>query len=233
MSGGVVVRNIQRATPEVIAGLGEAGVATVHEAQGQKGLLDPAVRPIQSGARIAGSAITVESAPGDNIMVHAAIEVVEEGDVLMVALTSPAVNGMIGELVATSLRTHGCIGAVIDSGVRDTAELIEMGFPVWSRAIFSQGTTKASPGSVNVPIVCAGTEVEPGDVVVADDDGVVVVRREDAAEVWTRARQRIYKEIETRARLEAGDLAVDLYGLRERLADLGVEYVDELGELKP
>jgi 4-hydroxy-4-methyl-2-oxoglutarate aldolase len=232
MGKGVVVRNIERVSPDVIAGLAEAGVATVHEAQGQKGLLDPAIRPIQSGARIAGSAVTVESAPGDNIMVHAAIEVAGEGDVLVVALTSGAIHGMIGELMATSLRAHGCVGAVIDSGVRDTAELVEMGFPVWSRAISAQGTAKATAGSVNVPVVCAGARVEPGDVVVADDDGVVIVEREQAADVLANARRRIEKESETRARLEAGELGVDFYGLRERLKALGVTYVKRPDHLK-
>lgn len=231
MSDGVVVRNIERALPEVVAGLAEAGVATVHEAQGKKGLLDPSIRPIQSGARIAGSAVTVKSAPGDNLMIHAAIEMVELGDVLVVALTSPAIHAMTGELMATSLRTHGCVGAVIDSGVRDTAEMVEMGFPVWSRAIHAQGTAKATAGSVNVPVVCAGAEVEPGDVVVADDDGVVVVKRQDAAQVLAQARRRIGKEADTRARLEAGELGVDFYGLRERLRELGVDYVDSSSEL--
>jgi 4-hydroxy-4-methyl-2-oxoglutarate aldolase len=224
---GVVIRHIERADPAVIAGLGDAGVATVYEAQGKKGLLGPEIRPIQHGARIAGSAVTVESAPGDNLMVHAAIEALDEGDVLVVALTAPGLHGMVGDLLAASMRAHGCIGLVIDSGVRDSAELEDMGFPVWSRGIFSAGTAKATPGSVNVPVVCAGTPVSPGDVIVADDDGVVVVPREEAVAALEATRQRLDKESATRTRLEAGELGIDFYGLRDVLADLGVEYRDE------
>ena len=226
MSDKVVVRKIDRATPDVIAGLAEAGVATVYEAQGRRGLLDPGIMPIQQGSRIAGSAVTVESAPGDNLMVHAAVEVVEEGDLLVVALTEPAVYGMVGDLLATSLRAHGCVGLVIDSAVRDRAELNEMGFPVWSRAVHSAGTAKATAGSVNVPVDISGTAIDPGDVIVADDDGVVVVMREEAAAVLEAADQRVAKEEDTRARLEFGELGVDFYGLRDTLADLGVVYLD-------
>ncbi len=227
MSEHVVVRKIDRADPSVIDGLGKAGVASVYEAQGRRGLLDPGITPIQSGARIAGSAVTVESAPGDNLMVHAAVEVLEEGDVLVVALTQPGIHGMVGDLLATSFATHGCVGLVIDSAVRDSAELREMGFPVWSRAVHSAGTAKATPGSVNVPVAIGGTAIHPGDVIIADDDGVVVVARDEAATALGAAQQRLEKEQETRARLEAGELGVDFYGLRDTLAELGVEYRDE------
>ena len=227
MSDHVIIRKIGRADPAVIAGLAEAGVATVYEAQGKKGLLDPGITPIQRGARIAGSAVTVESAPGDNLMVHAAVEVLEYGDVLVVALRAPGIHGMVGDLLAASMRRHGCVGLVIDSGVRDSAELNEMGFPVWSRGIYSAGTAKATPGSVNVPVVLAGAAISPGDVIVADDDGVVVVPRAEAGAALEAARQRYDKEEDTRARLEAGELGVDFYGLRDTLAGLGVEYRDD------
>lgn len=227
---GVVNLTVERADPDVIAGLADAGVATVHEAQGRTGLLDPALRPIQRGVRIAGSAVTVLSAPGDNMMIHASVEVVGDGDVLVVALTAPGIHGMVGELLATSLRVHGCIGLVTDSGVRDTAELVEMGFPVWSRGVSAAGTVKETPGSVNVPVVCAGMAIDPGDVIVADDDGVVAVRRHQAPAVLEAARRRIDKEAGTRARLEAGEFGVDFYGLRAKLLDLGVEYRDDSGD---
>lgn len=227
MSDHVVHREIDRADTAVIAGLAEAGVATVYEAQGKAGLLDPGITPIQQGARIAGSAVTVESAPGDNLMIHAAVEALEAGDVLVVAVTEPAIHGMVGDLLATSFRAHGCIGLVIDSAVRDSAELVEMGFPVWSRGIYSAGTAKATAGSVNVPVVLAGAAINPGDVIVADDDGVVVVAREEAAGVLEATLQRLDKEEATRARLEAGELGVDFYGLRNTLAELGVEYRDD------
>lgn len=229
MAKGTVVRKISRAAPEIIQGLRAAGVATVHEA-GAKSLLPPEIRPIQQGARIAGSAVTVSGPPGDNMMIHVAVEVIEPGDVLVVATTSPATNGMFGELLAVSVTAHGCVGLVIDAGVRDVANLREMGFPVWARTIHAAATTKTGLGSVNLPVLCAGVTVRPGDVVVADDDGVVVVERERANEVLESARQRLQKEEETRSRLAAGELGLDLYGFRQRLPNLGVRWVDTLEE---
>ncbi len=227
MGDHVVIREIERADPALIAELGEAGVATVYEAQGKRGLLGPEIRPVQRGARIAGSAITSLCAPGDNIMVHAAVEVLQEGDVLVVALTEPALHGMVGDLLATSFMAHGCVGLVIDSGVRDVEELRAMGFPVWARGISSAGTAKATPGSVNVPVTIAGAAVNPGDVVVADADGVVVVPRGEAAGAVEASSARLAKEAETRERLAAGELGVDFYGLRATLHDLGVDYRDQ------
>lgn len=226
MGDHVIVREIERTDPSVIAGLGQAGVATVYEAQGQHGLLDHAIEPIQRGARIAGSAVTVLSAPGDNLLVHAAVETVRPGDVLVVALTAPGIHGMVGDLLATSLMAHGCIGLVTDSAVRDTADLREIGFPVWARAIHSAGTVKANPGSVNVPVVCGGASIAPGDVIIADDDGVVVVPRGTAPDALEASHQRLLKEEATRAKLAAGELGVDFYGLRAKLDELGVEYRD-------
>lgn len=223
----VVVRHVDRASADVVDRLGKAGAATVHEAIGRRGFIGPDIRPIQQGARIGGSAITVSSHPGDNIMIHAAVEVLEEGDVLVVALTEPALHGMVGDLLATSFRAHGCIGLVIDSGVRDVEELREMGFPVWARGIYSAGTAKATPGAVNVPVAIAGAGVDPGDVIVADADGVVVVPRSEAADAVEASTARLAKEADTRERLEAGELGVDFYGLRATLEDLGVEYRDK------
>ena len=227
MNQHVIVRSVRRADPDVVAGLGAAGTATVHEAQGRRGFVGPQLRPIQAGVRLAGSAVTVSCHPGDNLMIHAAVEVCGPGDVLVVTNTAPSTHGMFGELLATSLMARGVRALVIDAGVRDTAELRELGFAVWSAHVSCQGTVKASPGSVNVPVVLGGAAVEPGDVLVADDDGVVVVRRHEAAEVLAASRAREAKEAATRARLAAGELGLDLYGLRPLLASLGVVYVDE------
>jgi len=223
-----IIRNIERAEAALIQTLGQQGVATVHEAQGRTGLLNPYVRPIYTAARIAGSAITVSCQPGDNLMIHAAIEVCRPGDVLVVVTTSESNDGMFGELLGTSCQAHGIIGLVIDAGVRDVTDLTAMNFPVWSKAISAQGTVKATPGSVNVDVVCADAIVRPGDVIVGDLDGVVVVRREDAAQVVKLGAERMEKERKSRERLKAGELGVDFYGLRAKLAELGVEYVDEI-----
>ena len=222
----VVIKNIQRAAADVIKALGEQGSATVSEAQGRTGLLLPYMRPIYPTARVAGSALTVLCHPGDNIMIHAAIEMCQPGDVMVVAVTSESTCGMFGELLATSCQAHGIRGLVIDAGVRDVADLTAMDFPVWSKAISSQGTVKATPGSVNVEVICAGAIVRPGDVVVGDIDGVVVVKRDHAAEVAQLGQKRLEKEANSRAKLKAGELGVDFYGLRAKLKDLGVVYIE-------
>jgi 4-hydroxy-4-methyl-2-oxoglutarate aldolase len=228
----VVVRRIARANEETIRLLGELGVATVTEAQGRRGLLRPYMRPIYDSARLAGSAVTVWCQPGDNLMIHAAMEVVNAGDVLVVATTSESDDGMFGDLLAESCRAHGVLGLVIDAGVRDTAELTAMNFPVWAKAISAQGTVKATAGSVNVEVVCAGALVRPGDVIVGDRDGVVVVPRIAAAEVARLGEQRRAKEVSSRARLKSGELGLDMYGLRGKLAELGVEWVESEDDLR-
>ncbi len=226
-----IVRQIERPSADVVARLGKLGVATVHEGQGRTGLMRPYMRPIFPAARLAASAITIFCHPSDNVMIHAAIEVCKPGDALVVATMSESTDGMFGELLATTCVAHGIVGLVIDAGVRDVSDLTSMNFPVWSKAISAQGTVKATAGWVNVEIVCAGAAVRPGDIVIGDQDGVVVVPRANADEVLGLSQERQQRESAARERLQKGELGMDMYGLRAKLKELGVEYVDkESGE---
>ena len=223
----IIIRKIARPDGDAVRTLQQLGVATVHEAQGRTGLMRPYMRPIYPTARVAGAAVTVSSQPGDNLMIHAALELCQAGDVLVVTTTSESTDGMFGELLAVSSRARGVVGLVIDAGVRDVADITAMDFPVWAKAISAQGTVKATPGSVNVPVVCAGAAVRAGDVIVGDADGVCVVQRHAAVEIARLGAERVVKEEKTRERLRKGELGLDFYGFRARLAELGVRYVEQ------
>ena len=228
-----IFQNIQRPDPSISCALRELGTATVHEAQARTGLARPYLRPIYPNARIAGPAVTVSCQPGDNLMIHASIEVCAPGDVLVVTTTSESTDGMFGDLLGVLCQARGVVGLIIDAGVRDTAELAAMQFPVWAKAICAQGTVKASAGSVNVPVVCAGVAVNPGDVIVADSDGVVVVPLRQATEVAALGKQRIEKEEAAREQFRKGELSIDFFGLRAKLKELGVEYCADVQDLPP
>jgi 4-hydroxy-4-methyl-2-oxoglutarate aldolase len=222
----VVVRNIRRADPAVVAGYSGIGVATVHEAQGRKGLFASYMRPVYRPCHVVGAAVTCEMAPGDNWMLHVAVEQCQKGDILVAAPTSPCEDGYFGELIATQLQTRGVAGLILEAGCRDVAEITKMGFPVWSRAVFAQGTVKETVGNVNLPLVCAGQLVNPGDLIVADDDGVVVVRRKEAANVLQMSREREEKEAKSRVRYLRGELSLDVNNMRGKLAEKGLIYID-------
>jgi 4-hydroxy-4-methyl-2-oxoglutarate aldolase len=226
MPSTVVVKNVPRPDLALLNRLGQFGVATVHEAQGRTGLLAPYMRPIYAGAKASGSALTVLAHPGDNTMLHVAAEVCRPGDVIVVALSSENSDGLLGELLATSFRARGAVGLVIDAGCRDVAEMAKMGFPVWSKAISAKGTVKATLGSVNVPVVCAGAVVQPGDAILADDDGIVTVPQSELDAVLQAAQQREEREAKVRARLAAGELGLDIYNMRPKLAQLGLTYIE-------